>query len=63
MEPLIRFDMEDAMILNKSSVERGLHYGQVYKVLDVYASFVQVSDDQVFLKPLFSGVDDRCAWM
>ncbi|KAG0595858.1 hypothetical protein M758_UG204100 [Ceratodon purpureus] len=25
------FDMEDAMILNKSSVERGLHYGQVYK--------------------------------
>jgi hypothetical protein len=23
------------MILNKSSVERGLHYGQVYKVCEV----------------------------
>lgn len=31
---LPRFDMEDAMILNKSAVERGLHYGQVYKVSD-----------------------------
>lgn len=25
------FDMEDAMILNKSSVERGLFHGCVYK--------------------------------
>jgi DNA-directed RNA polymerase I subunit RPA2 len=26
------YDMEDAMIMNKSSMERGLCHGQVYKV-------------------------------
>jgi DNA-directed RNA polymerase I subunit RPA2 len=26
------FDMEDAMILNKSSVERGMCHGQIYQV-------------------------------
>lgn len=27
-----RYDMEDAMILNKSSVERGMCHGQIYQV-------------------------------
>lgn len=27
-----RYDMEDAMILNKSSVERGMFHGQIYQV-------------------------------
>jgi DNA-directed RNA polymerase I subunit RPA2 len=26
------YDMEDAMIINKSSMERGLCHGQIYKV-------------------------------
>lgn len=28
-----RYDMEDAMILNKSSVDRGMFHGLIYQVL------------------------------
>ncbi|OVA04847.1 DNA-directed RNA polymerase [Macleaya cordata] len=27
------YDMEDAMILNKSSVERGMCHGQIYQIV------------------------------
>lgn len=30
------YDMEDAMIINKSSMERGLCHGQIYKVSCLY---------------------------
>ena len=30
-----RYDMEDAMIINKSSMERGFCHGQIYKVRPV----------------------------
>lgn len=32
------YDMEDAMILNKSSVERGFAHGSVYKTESVFLS-------------------------
>ena len=32
MLTVYRYDMEDAMILNKSSVERGMFHGQIYQV-------------------------------
>lgn len=33
---LYRYDMEDAMILNKSSVERGMCHGQIYQVCFIF---------------------------
>ena len=33
-----RYDMEDAMILNKSSVERGMCRGQIYQVCIILSS-------------------------
>lgn len=60
LESLIRFDMEDAMILNKSSVERGLHYGQVYKVFDflmqVLSSLLHLPTIRFFSNPSLLGM-------
>jgi len=42
------YDMEDAMILNKSSYERGLAHGSIYK-----SEFLDLSAVSSFLLPAF----------
>lgn len=38
---LCRYDMEDAMVLNKSSVDRGMCHGHIYQVsFDILKSFL-----------------------
>ncbi|XP_024524228.1 DNA-directed RNA polymerase I subunit 2 [Selaginella moellendorffii] len=41
------FDMEDAMIMNKSSMERGLAHGQIYKTEHVDLSLLQKKSDGI----------------
>jgi len=64
LELLTRFDMEDAMILNKSSVERGLHYGQVYKVLELCEQVLsRLLHLPIVMRFFYVGDDDLFAWV
>ncbi|XP_077245780.1 nuclear RNA polymerase A2 isoform X2 [Tasmannia lanceolata] len=42
------YDMEDAMILNKSSVDRGLFHGQIYQVETIDLTDQREKSDQAF---------------
>lgn len=46
------------MILNKSSVERGLHYGQVYKVRILSSHICCIFKRQEILEAFFYGTDN-----
>lgn len=40
---LCRYDMEDAMVLNKSSVDRGLCHGHIYQVSSATKGFTHTN--------------------
>ncbi|RKP17185.1 beta and beta-prime subunits of DNA dependent RNA-polymerase [Rozella allomycis CSF55] len=50
------YDMEDAMILNKNSFERGFGHGSIYK-----SEFIDISDKRIKGEPIchFFGIDEQ----
>ena len=52
-----RYDMEDAMILNKSSVDRGMFHGQIYQVCSCYTTYLKIADKQENIKLCYSEIN------
>ncbi|KAG5539242.1 hypothetical protein RHGRI_019713 [Rhododendron griersonianum] len=53
------YDMEDAMVLNKSSVDRGMFHGQIYQVCNSYLTLCEKIPSKADLKLSVEGKDDE----